>query len=604
MDDYNKLGLKCGLEIHQQLDTGKLFCDCPSQLRDDEPHFQVQRKLRTVSGELGVHDKAALAEQKRERIFTYQGYNDTTCLIELDEEPIRPINYEALKVVLQAAKMLEAKVVDEIQCMRKTVIDGSNTSGFQRTCLVAQNGTHEIAGLSVGFPTICIEEDAARKISEKDGKVTYRLDRLGIPLIELATTPCINDPAKVREVAEYIGMILRSTGKVKRGLGTIRQDVNVSIKGGARIEIKGAQDLRTMEKLVINEIQRQKRLLSVIDELKEKPIPKLEEPINVSDALKNCESKIVQGTLQRGGKALALKLPGLKGVLGKEACEGRRVGSEVSDYAKAAAGVGGLFHLDELPKYGITQENVEAISKLLQLGDDDSFILVCDMEEKAIKAIQGAKERIKLLFERVPEEVRRARDDATSTYMRPLAGGHRMYPETDFIPVVPDMSDIQLPELISHKIKRYQKQYKLSEDLARLCARSGYDMDKLTKDFSKLTPTFIADTLINKPKEIKKRFNADVDIDAHYEEILSRVNKGELSKEAVIDVLQMAADGKNIDYDAYAGIDEQKLREEISLSLEENPGKKPNVIMGIIMNKYRGKVEGKKVMEIILELSK
>lgn len=603
MEDYNKLGLKCGLEIHQQLDTGKLFCDCPSQLRDDDPHFEVQRKLRAVSGELGVQDRAALAEHKRERSFTYQGYNDTTCLIELDEEPIRPINFEALKVVLQTAKMLNAEVVDEIQCMRKTVIDGSNTSGFQRTCLVARNGTHEIAGISVGFPTICIEEDAARKISENERGVTYRLDRLGIPLIELATTPCINDPEDVRKVAEYIGMILRSTGKVKRGLGTIRQDVNVSIKGGARIEIKGAQDLSMMKTLVENEVQRQKELIKLVEELHGIPGVDLEDSIDVSDHLRSSESKIVKKTLQRGGRALALRLPRLKGILGKEVCQGRRVGSEVSDYAKAGSGVGGIFHFDELPKYGITKENVEQIVSALGNKEQDSFILVCDAPEKAQKAIASAKERIKDLFEKVPEEVRRAKPDGTSMYMRPLAGGHRMYPETDFIPVVPNISGIELPELITHKIRRYQEQYNLSEDLARLCTKSGYDLDSLTRKFSKLKPTFIADTLINKPKELKKRFNLEISIDEHCDEILSRINSGKLNKEALFDVLQRLAQGKQVNYEAYEGISESTLRQEVAQILKNNPGKKPSVIMGIIMGKYRGKIEGKKVMEIINELT-
>lgn len=604
MVDYTEIGLKCGLEIHQQLDTKKLFCDCPSQLRDDDPHYKVRRKLRAVVGETGTADRAALMEQKRERSFLYEGYNDTTCLIELDEEPIRPINPDALSVALQVSKMLNAHIVHEIQCMRKTVVDGSNTSGFQRTCLIAMNGEHEIAGLTVGFPTICVEEDAARKINDKKGVVTYRLDRLGIPLIELATTPVINDPDKVREVAEYIGMILRSTGKVKRGLGTIRQDVNVSIKGGSRIEIKGAQDLRNLHNLVVFEVERQKNLINLKNELRKFVKPQEFNPIDVTRNFHNCDSKLIASTIKDNGKVMALLLPGFKGILGNPVCEGRRVGSEVSDYAKVSGNVGGIFHLDELPKYGISEVEVDSVAKTLNMNENDSFILVCDQEDNSMRALEGAFNRIQILFERVPEEVRRAKDDGTSEFMRPLSGGHRLYPETDFIPVVPDLSKIKLPELINHKINRFEKQYAISHDLAMIIAKQGIDLDELVKKYRNLNATVIIDTLINKPKELKKRFGIEVDIEPYAEDILKKLDSGKISKEAVIDILQSIGEGKKIDYSNYELVDDSKLKAEIKDTVNKHPGKKANVLMGIIMAKYRGKVDGQKVMQILKNLIK
>ena len=257
--DYKKIGLKCGLEIHQQLDTKKLFCNCPSVLRRDEPDFRVMRKLHAVAGESGEVDIAAKHEMKKDREFIYQGY-DTTCLVELDEEPPHEINKEALKIVLQVAILLHAKIFPLTQIMRKTVIDGSNTSGFQRTVLIARDGYVETEKGKVRVESICLEEDAARIIEHNKNISIFRLDRLGIPLVEIATAPDIKSPSQAKEVALHIGDILRSC-KVKRGLGSIRQDVNVSIKGGERIEIKGFQDIRNIETAINYEIKRQQELI-------------------------------------------------------------------------------------------------------------------------------------------------------------------------------------------------------------------------------------------------------------------------------------------------------------------------------------------------------
>ena len=257
--DYSKLGLKCGLEIHQQLDTKKLFCSCPSVLRSEEPDFLVRRKLHVVAGESGEIDAAAKHEMEQDKEFIYQGY-DTTCLVEIDEEPPHQINLDALKIALQISILLNSKIIPITQIMRKTVIDGSNTGGFQRTVLVAIGGFVETALGKVGIESVCLEEDAARIVEKKEKESVYRLDRLGIPLIEIVTSPDIKTPEQAKEVALHIGNILRSC-KVKRGIGTIRQDVNISIKKGKRVEIKGFQDIRNIERAIEFEIERQKELI-------------------------------------------------------------------------------------------------------------------------------------------------------------------------------------------------------------------------------------------------------------------------------------------------------------------------------------------------------
>lgn len=226
-----------GLEIHQQLDTKKLFCSCDSELVDEieEIDREFVRRLRPAKSEMGKVDRAALMEAEKQLKFRYQAPPGSSCLVEADEEPPHAADEEAIQVTLTLARMLDADVVDEIHFMRKIVIDGSNTTGFQRTALVAMHGTLEIDGKEISIPTICLEEDAARKVGVKGDEVTYRLDRLGIPLVEIATGPEMRSPQEVRKVAQALGSLMRATRKVKRGLGTIREDLNVSIPGGARV---------------------------------------------------------------------------------------------------------------------------------------------------------------------------------------------------------------------------------------------------------------------------------------------------------------------------------------------------------------------------------
>jgi len=250
--------IKSGIEIHQQLDTHKLFCNCPSVLRKDEPEFEIRRRLHAVAGEGGVVDIAAKHESEQDREFVYEGY-DSTCLVEIDEEPPHLINNEALQTVLHVALLLKCEILPISQIMRKTVVDGSNTSGFQRTVLVARNGYLETESGRVGIDNISLEEDSCRVIDRGEGR--FRLDRLGIPLIEIGTAPDIKSPEQAKGVALYIGDILRSC-KVKRGIGTIRQDVNVSIPGHPRVEIKGFQDVKMFVPTIEKEVGRQENNLS------------------------------------------------------------------------------------------------------------------------------------------------------------------------------------------------------------------------------------------------------------------------------------------------------------------------------------------------------
>ncbi len=269
MLDYKKLNLKIGLEIHRMMHTHKLFCNCPSELKEGKPDLTIKRTLRPVLSESGEKDIVAEFESQKEKYALYEFFNDVNCLIEIDEQPPNEINQHALNTALIASKLLNANITDIIEVMRKQVLDYSNTSGFQRTLLLARNGYFNLNGKKIRIQSICLEEDAARKVKEEKDYVIYRLDRLGTPLIEIATYPDINNPDEAKQAAETLGMILKSTNRFQSGIGTIRQDLNLSIKNGARVELKGVQDLKALPKIIENEVKRQLSILKQNKKVKE-----------------------------------------------------------------------------------------------------------------------------------------------------------------------------------------------------------------------------------------------------------------------------------------------------------------------------------------------
>lgn len=475
-----KIVIKSGLEIHQQLDSGKLFCRCPSILRQDEPDWTVKRKLHAVAGEFGQVDQAARHEVEKGKEFDYQGYKDTTCLVEFDEEPPHEIDPEALKIGIQVALLLNCEIIPVTQIMRKTVVDGSNTSGFQRTVLIAREGFVESSYGRVRIQTVCLEEDAARKIDDDSKRVVYRLDRLGIPLIEIATYPDIILPEQVKEVALKLGEILRAC-KVKRGIGTIRQDVNISIKDHPRVEIKGFQDPAMMIKTIEVEVDRQKK--------------------EIADSLKNKK--------------------------------------------------------------------------------------------------------------KIQPEVRRANPDGTTVFLRPMPGADRMYPETD-LPLLHISRDFinevkgSLPKLKT-ELKEQLQARGLSNEMINLVLDSG-----MIKEFEVLldiynNPNFVAKILLVLPKEIASHekispdvFNLDI-----IEKILSSVANKNISEGDVKQVLEKIAKGQNIlDALKVEKADLSEIEGEIAKIVKDKPGLSAGAYMGLVMAKFKGKISGKDVSDILAKLVK
>ncbi len=445
-------------------------------LRDDKPDFTVKRKLRAVAGESGDVDIAAKFEMEKGLEFFYEGYNDTTCLVELDEEPIQEINQEALDITFQVALLLNARILDEIFVMRKIVIDGSAVSGFQRTMLVAKNGALETSKGIVRIASICLEEESAKNVEEKEASRIWRLDRLGIPLIEIQTYPDIKDSEHAKETAEKIGMILRSTGKVLRGIGSIRQDVNLSIKNGARIEIKGFQDLRSMQKVIENEVNRQL-------------------------------------TLIKSGK-------------------------------------------------------------------------------------------------KISPEVRKANPDFSTSYLRPLPGAARMYPETDHPTIKADshrISKIKLPELLTEKVLRFSRQYSLNMEIARLVINENETLfENLINKFKKIDPGIIAGTLALTLKDLKTRLKLNTNKlnEKDFEEVFSYLNENKISKESIPEILVEKIKGNKIDLNKFKAVTDETLELEIKKIVDKNKSLSINALMGEVMKLYRGKVSGQKVMEILNKLTK
>jgi Glu-tRNA(Gln) amidotransferase subunit E-like FAD-binding protein len=466
MTDYEALGFKAGLEIHQQLAGKKLFCSCPCDIRKDKPDFTITRRLRASAGETGEIDQAASHEQKKAKQFIYQAYDDTTCLVEFDEEPPHPINQDALRTCLSVCKLLHADIPTRIQFMRKVVIDGSNVSGFQRTALVGRNGHLTLSsGKRVTVPTVCLEEEACQPIKREKDCDIYNLSRLGMPLIEIATGPDLEDPEEAKEAAEKFGMILRSVPGMKRGIGTIRQDVNVSIKGGSRVEIKGFQDYKRIPKVIANEIERQQKILK-------------------------------------------------------------------------------------------TEKNFKP-------------------------------------------EVRAAKEDFTTSFLRPMPGASRMYPETDLPIIEISAEDITVGKTLDEQEQDLMVQFNIQKEFAKQIIRQNIDLEKYVLAYKNIPPSFIAETIINTPKEIKARYKKDINAEEHLDIIFSLLDQGKIPKSAVFEILVAYAQGNTPDLSSYGHTSNEEIERIIIDIIQKNQSVSVQGLMGLAMAKLRGKADGKVVMELI-----
>lgn len=621
--DYNAIGLKVGIEVHRQLNTEKkLFCDCPTTMSETEPSVRFLRRLRPTQSELGQVDPAALFEFQKGRATIYESDDRTSCLVEMDEEPPKDLNPEAVEVALTASILTHAEPVDEIHVMRKIVIDGSNTTGFQRTCVVAMNGWVIVDEKKIPVQQISLEEDAARKTSESGPMVYYRIDRLGIPLIEVSTGPVIASPDETEKVAKAIGDILRDTGRVKRGLGTIRQDLNISIRDGALIEIKGVQELDLLSIAVAHEVLRQLELLRIRDELTSRGIKQAQldnKFVDISTIFANTKSKLVREALGSGGVALAVKLPGFNGLLGRKLGPGLRLGTEMASRASFWGRVGGIFHTDELPSYGISEEEVLSMKRTLGCGELDAAVLVADRTDKVQDALAAVVERAKEAVLGVPTETRMPTADGTTRYMRPRPGASRMYPETDIPPV--EVSQEQLARIRAtlppprHVIlQQLLTKYQLNNKLASQLIESDYlDVFQHVCTEQGIAPSYVATVLTENLKSLAREgLPVHQLMSRDLESVFAAVREGTVAKEAAPSLLAWLSKNRNrtvedatrelgirmLSEDELLKIIDRIIVANFSLIKERGEGAYGK-IMGLVMSEVRGSADPVTVTKLI-----
>ena len=615
--------LKVGLEIHQQLASStKLFCNC-NGFNDNGNEVYFKRILRPTQSELGKTDPAALFESKKSKQMNYIADTNTSCLVEADEEPPHEISQEALDIALTISYLLGSEPVDEIHVMRKLVIDGSNTTGFQRTVIIATGGELHVQDLTIPVLSISLEEDASRIINKNKEESTYSLDRLSIPLIEITLAPIKFKKKETEKIALTLGRLMRTTGKVARGIGTIRQDVNISIDGKNVIEVKGVQQLDILTDIIEFENQRQSNLIKIKEELIERGIK--EDNFNVksteiTNIFNNTNSKLIKKVLENNGKIIAIKAPKFRGLIGKEDYKGTRLGRDISSLVKFF-GFGGIFHSDELPNYGITEDECKRVTDKLENEKDDGFIILIGNTENMDVAVKSIQNRLLQCIIGIPAETRMPTEDGMTNFMRPRPGSARMYPETDIIPVkIHEEKRIaikkSLPRSYEEQIDNYKHNIGLNDKLSVQIFDSRYKtlFEKLIKKVN-IPANYIAaqltETMINLSRN---KINITKITDIELEKIFKEIESGIIAKESFETIIEdMCRNDKKID-EIINEMKENKLTDEniekiileiIDMKKEiikEKGNDSFSILMGEAMKQLRGKVDGKIVSDKIQKL--
>ncbi|MGC8645090.1 MAG: Glu-tRNA(Gln) amidotransferase subunit GatE [Thermoplasmata archaeon] len=614
--------VKIGLEIHFQVKGRKLFCSCPGE--EDRTNLGTfVRRLTVVSGERGERDLAAMQESAKGKVFEYI-ISGNSCLVEMDEEPPHPPGEETISAALLVSMMLGCRIVDNIHFMRKIVVDGSNTSGFQRTGIVGLSGTFSYNGRNIGIATVTLEEEACRKIREERGKVTYSLDRLGIPLIEVSTEPDIGSPKEAREVAEAIGFTVRRSRMIRREVSSIRQDLNISIGGGNRVEIKGVQSLSQIERVLEKEIERQKSLIAISSILRGRGEKGQIVPVDVTKEDLFRGSSLISKARDDGKRIVCFRLPALGGLLHRG---GFRLGSEIAERLRAQ-GIGGIIHSDELPNYGITEEEKSLLFRNLGCGKDDAFGIIAVNSgevEKGMRIIEG---RIAEAFEGVPAETRAAAEDGTR-FLRPLPGSSRMYPETD-IPII-EVSDVYLDEVRKGMPVSIEERIAQLESLgipaqeAAASVRKEYDdvLEDFSREFGnpKLCARFLSTVFSSEEKDVRaarflmhREARRNIPVEALEPLYLQgsfnlpdgRVIMLEKGDKLRLLVNENGKTGEMAENFTYSTLTRQDLERIIERVLKENAqtvrerGEASfKLLMGRVMKEVRGQFAGKEISEVL-----
>ena len=521
--DYDRIGFMSGLEVHQQLKTSKkLFCNCPSGIyqTSDNYNAEIIRHMRPTLSELGAYDGTALMEFKTKKNIIYRINNDTACTYEIDDTPPFPINREALEYALQISMLSKLNIVGEVHITRKQYLDGSIPAGFQRTAILGVEGEIQLKNKKVRLIQLSIEEDSCREISDIGHWRTYKTDRLGMPLIETVTYPDFGNPDEVKEGADYIRFLNRSTGKVETGKGSTRADTNVSCRGGSRVEIKGVSSTKWMPELTHVEAFRQYALLNIKSILETKNPDKDSWKIS-SEEIDLNEIKFtyqpVKDAKEQGHKCIAVNLSNFEGILSHYTQPNQMFANEIINRLKVIACLEkpNLIHSEQFDKV-VTEKKFEKIKTKLGSKEGDAQIIIWGPEEDMPTALETIEERCIMAMEGVPEETRKSFKDGTTIFERVLPGADRMYPDTDSAPIplteeyivsisetLPiDICD-RYEQLANWGIPEDAKEYILKKNLVPL-------IEKIERELGispKWTGIFLAHRLCN--VENKSKFSKD-----------------------------------------------------------------------------------------------
>ncbi len=618
-DDYHFIGFKSGLEVHQQLMTEKkLFCRCPAGRYSDYYNAEILRHMRPTLSELGEYDGTALMEFKTKKEIIYRINYDTVCTYEMDDTPPFEMNEQALDIAIEIAMLLNANIVDEIHISRKQYLDGSIPTGFQRTAIVSVGGWIPFKDRKINIIQMSIEEDSCREFSDVGHQRVYLTDRLGMPLIETVTAPEMLTPFEVADVNNILRKLVRTTHKVRTGIGAAREDVNVSVIGGTRIEIKGVHRIVRIPLLTYNEARRQWRLLQLRDELNRRGITENTFSAyytEVTKLLRNTSYQPIYNAIKSGEIVNCVTLRNFKNLLRWETQTGTYFSKELSDRVRVIAcltSLPNIIHSDS-PSESLLSSEWQHIKKFVGATEDDSIVLVWGNKEDAET---GAKEiiiRAKEATIGIPSETRQALRDGTTGFERILPGPQRMYPDTDLPPKKISQERIQIiREKLPVQFWNYEKWFKqlqLPENLIQELACSKY-----TKVFEKavtqlkVNPKLTAVVLIEYPKKLKKK---KLDIAKLTPEIMLELltahSEGQFVKDAFLPIMENII---KIGHFSKQNLPKPLTRFELGKKVDNilknyndlkinKPEKKIDIYTGIIMNQLRGTVEGQQVKTLL-----
>ena len=621
--DYAALGLIAGLEIHQQLLTSKkLFCRCPAGHYSEAYDAEILRHMRPTLSELGEYDGTALMEFKTKKEIIYQINHKTVCTYEMDDTPPFEINQEALNIALEIAILLNFKLVSEIHIARKQYLDGSIPTGFQRTTIVGIDGWIPYKNKQIGLYQLGLEEDACREVSDLGHQRIYRTDRLGMPLIEMVTKPEMTTPVEVAEVANRLRWLVRSTGKVRTGIGAARQDVNVSINGGTRIEIKGVSRIPLIPLLIYNEARRQYALIKIKEELYRRGITTdtfKSSSAEVTGILTNTSWDPIRLALERNEEIQCVKLKGFAGLLRFPTQTGKVFSREISDRVRVIACLTRLPNIltsDNLEET-IDSTNWQKIKKIIGAKAEDAIILVWGSHDDVKTAVKEIIIRAREATQGVPSETRQALDDGTNGFERILPGADRMYPDTDLPPLeIPDTRVNKLINNVPVSLWEREKKYTelgLADHLVILIASSprAVVFDSILSQF-KIEPKWVARYLFEATKAWKRAgYPVNTISDRVWITFFKLVETKTSLIEKGFDLFEQFLKNQKINPEdeihkflkiKHTVEDVEKDVKKLinnDLPLLSSNEKRHKYLMGKIMEKYRGYVKGEKISQII-----